>query len=154
MEKQKGYYSASLIAKWFLFYNDTLLEREDSDLISNLKLQKLLYYAQGCYLALKDEPLFYERIVNWMHGPVVEEVYYEYRKYGSKGIEYQGDYDGSISEETVAVLEEVFRVFGKYSAWGLRNMTHEEDPWKNTCQNQVISNESIKEYFQKNYIEK
>ena len=43
---------------------------------------------------------------------------------GSNGIEYQGDYDNSIDNDTTAVLEEVYDVFGKYSAWGLRNMTH------------------------------
>ena len=60
----KGKYSALTVAKWFLWYNDKILEEEDADLISNLKLQKLLYYAQGCYLALKNEPLFNEQIVN------------------------------------------------------------------------------------------
>ena len=51
----KGKYSALTVAKWFLWYNDKILEEEDADLISNLKLQKLLYYAQGCYLALRNE---------------------------------------------------------------------------------------------------
>ena len=37
----KGKYSALTVAKWFLWYNDKILE-EDADLISNLKLQKLL----------------------------------------------------------------------------------------------------------------
>ena len=41
----KGKYSALTVAKWFLWYNDKILEEEDADLISNLKLQKLLYYA-------------------------------------------------------------------------------------------------------------
>lgn len=75
----KGKYSALTVAKWFLWYNDKILEEEDADLISNLKLQKLLYYAQGCYLALKNEPLFNEQIVNWAHGPVVEEIYHKYK---------------------------------------------------------------------------
>ena len=100
-------------SKMVLWYNDKILEEEDADLISNLKLQKLLYYAQGCYLALKNEPLFNEQIVNWAHGPVVEEIYHEYKNNGSNGIEYQGDYDDSIDDNTVAILEEVYDIFGK-----------------------------------------
>ena len=100
----KGKYSALTVAKWFLWYNDKILEEEDADLISNLKLQKLLYYAQGCYLALKNEPLFNEQIVNWAHGPVVEEIYHKYKNNGSNGIEYQGDYDSSIDKDTTAIV--------------------------------------------------
>ena len=66
------------------------------------------------------------------HGPVVEEIYHKYKNNGSNGIEYQGDYDNLIDNDTTAVLEEVYDVFGKYSAWGLRNMTHQEDSWLKT----------------------
>ena len=43
--------------------------------ISNLKLQKLLYYAQAWHLALYGEPLFRDRIEAWVHGPVVPPVF-------------------------------------------------------------------------------
>ena len=55
--EREGLYKASLIAKWFLYYNQITMDQEDADLISNLKLQKLLYYAQGCFLAIKGIPL-------------------------------------------------------------------------------------------------
>ena len=45
-------YSAIDIAKWFLNENRSRMNDEDSDYITHLKLQKLLYYAQGCYLAV------------------------------------------------------------------------------------------------------
>ncbi|MCI8513016.1 MAG: DUF4065 domain-containing protein [Lachnospiraceae bacterium] len=59
--------------------------------IANLKLQKLLYYAQGCFLAVAGAPLFLEDILAWQHGPVVEPVYYQYKGYGSGGI-FQKEY--------------------------------------------------------------
>ena len=152
MGRNGGKYSAITIAEWFLYYNDKMLETEDADTISNLKLQKLLYYAQGCFLGLKNRPLFDENIVNWAHGPVVEEIYYIYRNNGSNGIEYDGQYDYCIDRETEVILEEVYETFGKYSAWGLRNMTHEEDPWKNTVRNQIIPNSEIRKYFKEHYI--
>lgn len=147
-------YSALDIAKWFLNYNYQLREflDEDTDDISNLKLQKLLYYAQGSFLALRNEILFIEPIVAWKHGPVVEDVYHEYKENGASGIKnFEAPYN-KIDSNTENLLIEVYDVFGKYSAWGLREMTHNEDPWKNTKQSETISNESIKKYFEEHYV--
>lgn len=147
-------YTAKQVAEWFLAYNRNRMEEEDADDISNLKLQKLLYYAQGCYLALTDKPLFNDKILAWAHGPVVNSVYQEYKRYQSSGIPYDGYYVSPFDEETESILEEVYAVFGKYSAWGLRNMTHREDPWKETPRDCEISQNKIKEYFLQNYVQK
>ena len=147
-------YSASLIAKWFLAENMVRNIQQDSDSITNLKLQKLLYYAQGTYYALKNCLLFNDAIVAWEHGPVVEKVYHEYKANGSNGIQFNEDFEMSqIDNEDMAILKDVFDVFGQYYAWKLRNMTHEEDPWKNTPQNQEINVDVIREYFLKEYIQ-
>lgn len=145
-------YKATEIANWFLSYNDYLreIEDEDTEYISNLKLQKLLYYAQGSYLSIYDKPLFKESIEAWRHGPVVYSVYQKYKKFGSSGIDKFDKSD--IDKETESLLKEVYKIFGKYSAWGLREMTHQEDPWKETDINQVISNEKIKKYFKEHYV--
>ena len=145
-------YTAMKIAEWFLYYNNFIMSESDADMITNLKLQKLLYYAQGCYLALKDEVLFDDPIVAWDHGPVVESVYHNYKEYRSNGIEFIGDFENTLLKEDEDILKEVYKIFAKYSAWGLRNMTHEETPWKETKKNDVISTESIKKYFKENYI--
>ena len=151
----KGKYTASTVAKWFLYYNSEYEAEYGDDRISNLKLQKLLYYAQGCYLALKGRPLFDENILHWQHGPVVREIYDEYKINGSNPIDYCGNYHyGEINQEDEAILINVYDVFGKYTAGALRNMTHEEDPWKQTTSNQVISLESIRRYFEDNYLDK
>ena len=59
--------SANDIANWFLNENRKQLNFEDSEYITNLKLQKLLYYAQGCYLAKYDKVLFKDDFVAWEH---------------------------------------------------------------------------------------
>lgn len=151
MERSK--YTALEIAEWFLYYNRCIMEDSDAEFISNLKLQKLLYYAQGCYLALRDKPLFDDNILAWKHGPVVNEVYQKYKNYGSTGIPYNANYQGMIDEDTENILKQVYEEFGQYSAWGLRNMTHQETPWKDTPQNGIINPDVIKEYFKENYIE-
>lgn len=135
------------IAKYFI----SLSNDDNGDLISNLKLQKLLYYAQGLSLAANNTPLFEEDIEAWMHGPVVPSVYQTYRVCGADAIPPPEDYDVSrIENDTRDILDEIWIVFGQFSAWKLRNMTHDEPPWKNaydeTC-SKVITKESMRDYF-------
>lgn len=54
------------------------------DNLTNLRLQKLLYYEQGYHLAQFGTPLFDEQIEAWMYGPVVPSVYEHYHSNGSK----------------------------------------------------------------------
>lgn len=147
-------YTAEIIAKWLLKYNEFVrnIENEDTDQISNLKLQKLLYYCQGAFLALKDEKLFEDDILAWTHGPVIEKIYQEYKKFGSNGITEIPDYEVFIDDETDEILRNTYNTFARYSAWGLRNLTHNETPWKETKKNDVISTDKIKKYFRENYI--
>ena len=49
------------------------------------------------------------------------------------------------------VLNFVQEQLGSYSAWTLRDKTHNEEPWINTIQSSVISNKSIKKYFDDNF---
>ena len=136
--------SARDVAKYFLSFSD----EETGDLISNLKLQKLIYYAQGFHLALFNSPLFDEPIEAWQHGPVVPEVYHAYKEHGGQGIPTPTGNDFScFTDEQKDVLDEVYAVYGQFSAWKLRNMTHEEAPWRDTAANMVITPERMKAFF-------
>ena len=150
-------YSAKQIACWFIRYNYNFiyLENKESDFITNLKLQKLLYYAQGVYYAITDKLLFKDEIQAWVHGPVVPEVYRKYKENGMNGIKYDEDDEDNviIDNETLEILVSVYNTFGKYSAWGLREKTHEEAPWKETGINHEINVNKIKEYFLEHYVE-
>ena len=167
-------YNATEIATWFLAHNNAenrtvCSEEDDFDLyegISHLKLQKLLYYAQGIYLAWNNnEPLFHENICAWKHGPVVPEVYNKYKKYGKDCIRY------IQNEETERIINKIeddkkayealcatYDNFAIYTAWQLRNMTHENGtPWFETIskrgENAVIDTELIRNYFMENIVE-
>lgn len=137
--------TASDVAKYFLTLND----EEVGELISNLKLQKLVYYAQGFYLAIEDEPLFNESIEAWAHGPVIPNLYHNYKTYESGPIPCPKDFDSDMLDSDIKnLLDEVYSVFGQYSAWKLRNMTHEEPPWVEAwAGNKIITQESMREYF-------
>ncbi len=154
MAKARDIHTASDIAKWFLAFNRKVMREGDSEYISNLKLQKLLYYAQGTFYAMTGKKLFNDPIVAWRHGPVVVDVYHEYKENGASGIEFDEPFEFSeYNEETNGILEEVYEYFGQYSAWKLRNMTHEERPWKETNLNEEISPEVIRDFFLEEYVE-
>ena len=130
------------IAKGFL----KLSQPDAGDTISNLKLQKLLYYAQGFNLAINKEPLFKENLIAWDHGPVVREVYNEYSQYSSNPIPIP-DEDVKLTIKEKNLIGNVWKVYGQFSAWRLREMTHNEMPWRTTLRNKIISRDKLKEFF-------
>lgn len=136
------------VANYFLARNDP----EVGDLISNLKLQKMVYYAQGFSLAVLGGPLFSERIEAWDHGPVVLVLYHAFKKHGAGPIPQQKSLNEAeipFTMEQLELLNEVHFVYGQFSAWKLRNMTHEETPWQDAFEEgSAISPESMREYFQ------
>lgn len=145
-------YSASIIAEWFLAY-DKSRSFDGSEGITNLKLQKLLYYAQGAHLAIHGEALFDEDFYAWTYGPVIPSLYSKYAN-GSAILEADPDFNFiSVSEDDAQLLTEVYNEFGQYSAWKLVAMTHSEAPWKETALNGVMSKPLISEYFKDNYVE-
>ena len=156
-------YSAMDIARWFIRENDRMSrEAEGAGDLTLMKLLKLLYYAEGCSLALERGSLFDEDIVAWEHGPVVEDVWRAYNKapynlpLTKKDVAALAKIDANAEDS--ALLGEVFDVFGQYSAWGLREKTHQETPWLVTTQNGtrlngVIDRGLVKAYFQEHYID-
>jgi uncharacterized phage-associated protein len=123
-----------------------LSEPEIGDAITNLKLQKLLYYIQGFHLALHDEPLFKEDVLAWEHGPVVKEVYHKFSGCGANSIEVPEEGVELTKKERDVVIG-VWKVYGQFSAWKLRDMTHGEKPWRETPRNGVISHDLLKKFF-------
>ncbi len=134
------------VANYFL----TLANEDVGDSISNLKLQKLVYYAQGFSLALRGEALFDETIEAWAHGPAIRELYHQYKDNGANAIEKPHDVDFAKYDEGVkSLLNQVYEEYGQFSAWKLREMSHEEEPWAkgNATTDKIITNKDLKNYF-------
>ncbi len=138
--------SALTVAKWFLNETNYMKNITDSEDLTNLKLQKLLYYAQGIYLAKYNKPLFKEKVLAWSHGPVVKEVYDQYKKFGSDGIQFEGEVL-NISDNIQEFLKGIYNEFAQYTAWKLVDKTHDETPWKTTERNKEINCENLRSFF-------
>jgi uncharacterized phage-associated protein len=115
--------------------------------ITNMKVQKLLYYSQCLHLALYDEPLFEEEIQAWRYGPVCPKAYRFYSYFEENQLPIPSkEILSEISDEIKNLLEEVWQYFGSYHAYYLSNMTHGEFPWKKARKNlssQASSTEAI-----------
>lgn len=144
------------VAKYFIqkarSSDDTSGDRKQ---LSPLKLQKILYYAQGWYLANSSRPLFGEKIWAWKYGPVVREVYDAYHLYGAQnlaGLGVNTELSCDPNQKDREFLDLVWRMYGIEKADRLVDMTHNSDPWLNAVSNPYsdeISQEAIKDYFSK-----
>jgi uncharacterized phage-associated protein len=122
--------------------------------MDNLKLQKLLYYSQAVHLVLHDRnPLFMEDIEAWDYGPVVPQVYHNYKKYGLDTIQSKVKHP-TLSQEELRPVNYVIETFGKMSGRALINQTHSEWPWRNAYSpvrpSKIIPIDSMYEYFKDN----
>lgn len=120
-------FTATLIAKWFTAW----AEAQDAD-VTNLKLQKLLYFAQGHHLGTHGRPLFEDPVQAWSHGPVVREVYHQLKRFGSGHVDLDDDdftWD-QVDADTSQFLIKVWNTYGPIAAWKLRSITHTEGPWR------------------------
>lgn len=62
-----GEYMNSVFQVADYFLNKASKEEDGGEIISNLKLQKLVYYAQGFHLAMYNQPLYTESLEAWTH---------------------------------------------------------------------------------------
>lgn len=110
------------VANYFVW-----LARDTGSFVSNLKLQKLVYYAQAWHLAIHDTPLFEEDFQAWIHGPVIPELYQKYKSYGWQPISV--DVTPQLAPATIEFLEGVSDEYFSCDGYELERMTHTEAPW-------------------------
>lgn len=157
-------YKAMTIAKYVINHSN-----EINSPMSNLKLQKVLYYVQAAFLVEFGKKCFGEKILAWDYGPVIREVYDEFRVYGREAIPIQKQTESLVFDRAkvqIARQKETFpeqraekelinKVILAYSPidnpFELVEKTHKEEPWKNAHKSQrgcEISTDSMKTYYE------
>lgn len=120
--------SVHQIADYFLSKNDP----SAGDLISNLKLQKLCYFAQAVSLGRHGSDIFEEKIEAWAHGPVIPELYRRFKKYRWNAIDPTDlrKHEEPLNGKNLPIVEEVWEALAPLSAKSLEKLTHEHEPWR------------------------
>lgn len=145
-------YSALDIANYVLGY----YYEKNRLCISNLKLQKILYFLQAEFLVSKKKPLFKDEIEAYGFGPVVYEVNKRYWIYGGTSIPYNlidqnKTYKQKILNSDKKNINNMLDVLEDYSSPALLEIIHNQDPWKNSYhgngKRKFITNEQLYNFF-------
>lgn len=113
----------------------------DGDLISPLKMQKLIYYAYVWVLVNSSKQLFEEKFQAWTNGPVLPSLYQNLKRFGYSPIndllitdmtdqEILDEIKDNFGINTIEIIEMVYEEYIGKSAFELSAMTHNELPWK------------------------
>ena len=140
------------------------------DLITNKKLQKILYYIKAWGVVFFKEGVIDDDFKAWIHGPVCPAVYQEYKRFGYNNISL--DYQGLSSSQfinqfitkygkteedrnKIAMIDAVFNKYGNLSSLQLELLTHSEFPWIEAREglspvetgNKKISEETMRKFY-------
>jgi uncharacterized phage-associated protein len=115
------------------FFIDVCAKSPDRDYMTNLRLHKLLFYAQGWSLVLRGAPLFGDVVEAWQSGPVVPAVFGELRINGKNPImePAKGYSESDVSDEDAQFLIDVLVHHESSLAFGLVDLTRTLPCWRN-----------------------
>lgn len=129
-------------------YNLLARLAENGEAVTQLKLQKLLYYVQGWALGLEGKPRFDDALEAWAYGPVVYALRQEYGSHGRDPVPLPEPLP-ALSDDPL--LDAVLEVYATCEAEELIALTHLEQPWRETYKpfhsRMVIPTALMAEYF-------
>lgn len=150
LDSDKSKYSIFDVANWFLL----------KETMTHKKLQKLCYYAQAWFYAVKNERLTDTVFEAWVHGPVSPVLYDKFKGFGFSAIKILENYETVIKAEDLELLESVWKTYGDRTGNALEALSHSEPPWNiarigyspNERCEVAISPELMKNYYQSIYL--
>ena len=128
--------------------------RERGEVLTPLKLQKMMFYADAWHLALYDREITGEKFKAWVHGPVLISQYHRFKDFRWMPITSEIT-KPEVSPDLKSHLDEIIDIFGSETAVALERMTHQEAPWLEArgdipddepCDN-YISKKTTAEYY-------
>ncbi|MCI5534676.1 MAG: DUF4065 domain-containing protein [Firmicutes bacterium] len=99
---------------------------EDNSPISNLQLQKILYFLQIEFLRNRGEQLFVDDFEAWQFGPVVPDVYYKFCGFGAMKIRMHYDCEIDFDDNTKTIIDSIVEKKRILNPWDLVDDTHME----------------------------
>lgn len=97
--------------------------------VDPMKLQKLVYIAEGWSLVKRHEPLIRESVEAWPYGPVVPQLYSAFKSYRAANISRPCSLPSAtqaLDAEDDALIRDVWQQYRGFSAIELSMMTHEQ----------------------------
>ena len=124
-----------------------------------MKLQKLVYYCQAWSLAWDGEPLFLEDFEAWSNGPVCPELFETHKGVFTVDHGYFERFtspNNKFKHENIESMDIVIKEYGDKEPWWLSELTHMEDPWRDSRDgispgkpsNNIITKISLQSYYE------
>ena len=140
-------YSAMKVARYIIAH-----ESEQGRSVTNLRLQKLMYFVQAQFLVERNKPCFDAEIEAWSFGPVVPETYHVFKFYGASEIpprNIEEDLEWIYPSDRDSI-DMILDDCAQYSTTTLIDITHRQKPWEDaiSSQNRIITNSAIRRYFE------
>jgi len=135
--------SALELAKYIL--------KNSKEELSNLELQKTLYFTELDYIKEFDKHLISDEFEAWQYGPVAREVYYKYRNYGANSIDKPEEetLTKKLTKEELEIINQAIEKCNKESYWNLVEKSHKKNgAWARSFKEdkkEIISKSLIKE---------
>ncbi|AOA58222.1 Panacea domain-containing protein [Acinetobacter larvae] len=154
-------YAAMDIANYIIWFANNSLELS----ITNLQLQKFLYFSYVEYLIGCNDRLFSDSIEKWQYGPVVPSVYHAFKDYGFFSISKpKEEFDVTFIDGRLQLIEKKFdpnlinsefrvsssiqKIINKWieeDPFKMVEFTHKEPMWKD-YEDRILSGERGLEY--------
>jgi len=118
------------VARFFIDYGE-----KSGEPMTNMRVNKMLYFAQGVHLAKEGCSLFDDDIEAWQWGPVVSSIYHRYKPFEARPIvdTQPGFNRDSFSESEYASLLDTARIYCVYTTSTLVGFSHKlGGPWDKT----------------------
>lgn len=134
--------------------------------VSNMALNKIIFFAHAWFLVTTDRQLVVQSFEAWQHGPLVQDVYHSFKKFGDRPITERANRldtstaqyikcESALPRQDLALFFAIVDRYAPIPASALRNMTHVRGgPWDRIWHYEgasnpgmVISNGLIAEYY-------
>jgi uncharacterized phage-associated protein/DNA-binding XRE family transcriptional regulator len=137
--------------------------KDDDHDVTNMKLNKLLYFVQLAFVGQTGEPMFEQEFKGWQHGSVHLSVYHKYKQFGNKPIPAIDKEIFNLSEKETVIINQVLKnaKYGFKSAYELRSINHDDvidiNPWQKARRkgdNEEIKLEDMINFYPKSDLSK
>jgi len=146
---------ATDVASYLVYLQNNESEKGSYYSLSNLKLQKMMYYCQGGHYKWDNRRLITDNEFEaWKYGPVISEIYHEYSRFGQNDIKLisiptEEYFENALDDDERETISSIWQQLKEYNAFDLVETSHNETPWleaKKLNEN-LIKEETIKKFF-------
>lgn len=129
-----------------------MLSFKEKNLITLMKLQRIIYLVYKEYLKTTNCPLFSEQFEKWQYGSVLPSIHYKFKRFGADFIDrFSRDAMGNVeiiniesNTEIAKIIENVWNKYKNYHVYQLSALVCKDRGAWSKATNYILKDEDIK----------